>query len=242
MRDCELSNVTLGGYARALLTTALSLPAMIIIIPILVINEICFVKLFCQLNCTDILLQAFCFQGVGSSISSSSGLCPSTPIRPHDLRHSRVTRIMSKLQILSPISDKSQEQTSSPSSSPQEVETEQKLTSEVWPVDEWHASRAKKRNLNLNLSNSATLAEAGEQNLSFKSLRTPDIQQLLNVPWDVPKLKKKLQNRNFCFRGQPSSPELSPKRCLEYMKRSSQEIILLVPDLSTQRVQTWRLC
>ena len=70
------------------------------------------------------------------------------------------------------------------------------------------------KNLNLNLSSSsATMAETGEQSLSFKSLRTPDIQQLLNVPWDVPKLKKKLQNRNFCFRGQPSSPELSPKRC-----------------------------
>ena len=120
---------------------------------------------------------------------------------------------MSKLQILSPISDKSQEQTSSPSSSPQEIEAEQKLTSEVWPADEWHASRAKKKNLNLNLSSSsATMAETGEQSLSFKSLRTPDIQQLLNVPWDVPKLKKKLQNRNFCFRGQPSSPELSPRR------------------------------
>ena len=153
------------------------------------------------------------FLGVGSSISSSSGLCPSTPVRPQDLRHSRVTRIMSKLQILSPISDKSQEQTSSPSSSPQEVEAEQRLTSEVWPADEWHASRAKKRNLNLNLS--STMAETGEQSLSFKSLRTPDIQQLLNVPWDVPKLKKKLQNRNFCFRGQPSSPELSPKRFFE---------------------------
>ena len=154
------------------------------------------------------------FPGVGSSISSTSGLCPSTPVRPQDLRHSRVTRIMSKLQILSPISDKSQEQTSSPSSSPQEIEAEQKLTSEVWPADEWHASRAKKKNLNLNLSSSsATMAETGEQSLSFKSLRTPDIQQLLNVPWDVPKLKKKLQNRNFCFRGQPSSPELSPKRC-----------------------------
>ena len=57
-----------------------------------------------------------------------------------------------------------------------------------------------------------TMTETGEQSVGFKSLRTPDIQQLLNVPWDVPKLKKKLQNRNFCFRGQPSSPELSPRR------------------------------
>ena len=172
------------------------------------------------------------FLGVGSSISSSSGLCPSTPVRPQDLRHSRVTRIMSKLQILSPISDKSQEQTSSPSSSPQEAEAEQRLTSEVWPADEWHASRAKKRNLNLNLS--STMAETGEQSLSFKSLRTPDIQQLLNVPWDVPKLKKKLQNRNFCFRGQPSSPELSPKRFFEqkykdYLMKSSFAFRLVHP-------------
>ena len=61
-------------------------------------------------------------------------------------------------------------------------------------------------------SSSTTMTETGEQSVGFKSLRTPDIQQLLNVPWDVPKLKKKLQNRNFCFRGQPSSPELSPRR------------------------------
>ena len=52
---------------------------------------------------------------------------------------------MSKLQILTPISDKSQEQTSSPSSSPQEQLDKEvdKLTTELWQADEWQASRAK---------------------------------------------------------------------------------------------------
>ena len=117
---------------------------------------------------------------------------------------------MSKLQILSPISDKSQEQASSPSSSPQDQGEERTLTTEVWGVEEWQQSRSRKRNRDLNLT--LNLNQQAEPNLSFKGLRTPDIQQLLNVPWDVPKLKKKLQNRNFCFRGQTSSPETSPKR------------------------------
>ena len=117
---------------------------------------------------------------------------------------------MSKLQILSPISDKSQEQTSSPSSSPQDQGEERTLTTEVWGVEEWQQSRSRKRNRDLDLT--LNLNQQAEPNLSFKGLRTPDIQQLLNVPWDVPKLKKKLQNRNFCFRGQTSSPETSPKR------------------------------
>ena len=122
---------------------------------------------------------------------------------------------MSKLQILSPISDKSQEQTSSHSCSPQEQEQEggRSLPTELWGVEEWQGrNQTRRRNRDLNLNLTSGVGEQSEHSLSFKNLRTPDIQQLLNVPWDVPKLKKKLQNRNFCFRGQTSSPETSPKR------------------------------
>ena len=55
----------------------------------------------------------------------------------------------------------------------------------------------------LKLSNFTFLYQvSSSENVSgLKSLRTPDIQQYLNVPWDMPKLKKKLQNRRkFCFR------------------------------------------
>ena len=50
---------------------------------------------------------------------------------------------------------------------------------------------------------------------ALKNLRTPDIQQYLNVPWDMPKLKKKLQyRRTFCFGAgsENSSPDMSPKK------------------------------
>ena len=49
---------------------------------------------------------------------------------------------------------------------------------------------------------------------ALKNLRTPDIQHYLNVPWDMPKLKKKLQyRRSFCFGGsENSSPDVSPKK------------------------------
>ena len=81
--------------------------------------------------------------------------------------------------------------------------------------------RRKKRNVDLNLN----FVEAGAhcqgtegQGISFKTLRTPDIQQYLNVPWDIPKLKSKLKNKRNCFRGQSSSPETSPKKVV--MKKS----------------------
>ena len=69
----------------------------------------------------------------------------------------------------------------------------------------------KKRNVDLNLN--LNLTENNESHgISFKTLKTPDIQQYLNVPWDIPKLKSKLKNKRNCFRGQSSSPESSPKK------------------------------
>ena len=75
----------------------------------------------------------------------------------------------------------------------------------------------KKRNdLTLNFHDSSP--NQSQNSISFKSLRTPDIQQYLNVPWDIPKLKAKLKNKRNCFRGQSSSPETSPKKV--QMKKS----------------------
>ena len=119
----------------------------------------------------------------------------------------RMSRIMSKLQILSPISDKSQEQTSSSPASDTKSPSE--------PGDSGLGLfRKKKRNVDLNLN----FHESEGQGVSFKTLRTPDIQQYLNVPWDIPKLKSKLKNKRNCFRGQSSSPETSPKKVV--MKKS----------------------
>ena len=152
----------------------------------------------------------------------------------------RVSRIISKLNILSPISDKSQvrilpifivesrssifiilsftgaDQFPSVGNSPQESDPGA-------PSPHLHPGsgpgRNKKRNLDLNLN--LNFSEGNQDNghtISFKTLRTPDIQQYLNVPWDIPKLKSKLKNRRNCFRGQSSSPEMSPKKVV--MKKS----------------------
>merc|ERR1719228_2625211 len=150
-------------------------------------------------------------EGVGSSISESfhstvsGGLSSSyhaseTSLSkpPLDLRNSRVSRIMSKLQILSPISDKSQEQTSSPSSdnngksgtgSPQDMKpnhtkilTEEDVNQNVsapkyscgnWSSQEWlHKNIAKSRNVDLNLN--LNLQDINNENsINFKTLRTP---------------------------------------------------------------------
>lgn len=202
-------------------------------------------------------------EGVGSSISESfhsmvsGGLSSSyhaseTSLSkpPLDLRNSRVSRIMSKLQILSPISDKSQEQTSSPSSdnngksgnvSPQDMKlnynkilTEEDVNQNVsapkyscgnWSSQEWlQKNQAKNRNMDLNLN--LNLQDVNNENsISFKTLRTPDIQQYLNVPWDIPKLKTKLKNKRNCFRGQSSSPENSPKKVV-IQKSPDVEVLL----------------
>lgn len=123
----------------------------------------------------------------------------------------RMSRIMSKLQILSPISDKSQEQTSSSPASDTKSPSE--------PGDSGLGLfRKKKRNVDLNLNFHESGHGTEGQGVSFKTLRTPDIQQYLNVPWDIPKLKSKLKNKRNCFRGQSSSPETSPKKVV--MKKS----------------------
>lgn len=202
-------------------------------------------------------------EGVGSSISESFHSAVSVGLNsschasetslckpPLDLRNSRVSRIMSKLQILSPISDKSQEQTSSPSSdnngksgtgSPQDMkanynkilteeDVNQNVSASKYSYGSWssqerlHKNQAKNRNVDLNLN--LNLQDVSNENsISFKTLRTPDIQQYLNVPWDIPKLKSKLRNKRNCFRGQSSSPESSPKKI-----QKSPDIEVLLSD------------
>ena len=111
-----------------------------------------------------------------------------------------------------------QEQTSSPSEGKSPQEPEPGASSpHLHPGSA--PGRNKKRNLDLNLN--LNFSEGNQDNghtISFKTLRTPDIQQYLNVPWDIPKLKSKLKNRRNCFRGQSSSPEMSPKKVV--MKKS----------------------
>jgi hypothetical protein len=95
------------------------------------------------------------------------------------------------------------------------------------PADE-EANRGKKRpNLNLNLNFHNNAAAAVTESTALKSLRTPDIQQYLNVPWDMPKLKKRVQARRnkFCFSGQASSPETSPQK--ESLPRSPDVELIL---------------
>jgi hypothetical protein len=211
-------------------------------------------------------------EGVGSSLSESfhstvsGGLSSSyhaseTSLSkpPLDLRNSRVSRIMSKLQILSPISDKSQEQTSSPSSdnngksgtgSPQdtkpnynkiltEEDVNQNVSAPKYSCGNWssqerlHKNQAKNRNVDLNLN--LNLQDVNNENsISFKTLRTPDIQQYLNVPWDIPKLKTKLRNKRNCFRGQSSSPESSPKKVV--IQKSPDVEVLLSDGLVSENV------
>ena len=157
--------------------------------------------------------------GLASDLQTSSS---SLDLRPASagLSSTRMSRIMSKLQILSPISDKSQEQTTMTSSPASDTKSG---ASPPWEPGEPGLGlfRRKKRNVDLNLN----FVEAGAhcqgtegQGISFKTLRTPDIQQYLNVPWDIPKLKSKLKNKRNCFRGQSSSPETSPKKVV--MKKS----------------------
>ena len=198
------------------------------------------------------------FQSMVSGGLSSSYHASETSLSkpPLDLRNSRVSRIMSKLQILSPISDKSQEQTSSPSSdnngksgtgSPQDMKpnynkilTEEDVNQNVsapkyscgnWSSQEWlHKNLVKNRNVDLNLN--LNLQDVNNENsISFKTLRTPDIQQYLNVPWDIPKLKTKLKNKRNCFRGQSSSPENSPKKVV--IQKSPDVEVLLSDGLGT---------
>ena len=110
--------------------------------------------------------------------------------------------------------------------------------------DEDDAGRAKKRpnlSLSLNFQNNAT-----ETTAALKTLRTPDIQQYLNVPWEMPKLKKRLQHRRkFCFSGQTSSPELSPQKtattatAATQFPRSPDVELILRSDLVV--VEAWNL-
>lgn len=155
----------------------------------------------------------------------SSSCSSSLELRPPG--HSKVSKMMKKLQILSPISDKSQEHSSSPSGggSPQDSKLED-LNQNSWSsgppkyssgrgvATNSSAADKKKRNVDLNLNLNLTESNEGQQGqgISFKTLKTPDIQQYLNVPWDIPKLKSKLKNKRNCFRGQSSSPESSPKK------------------------------
>jgi hypothetical protein len=94
--------------------------------------------------------------------------------------------------------------------------------------EEEEANRGKKRpNLNLNLNFHTNAAAVTAESTALKSLRTPDIQQYLNVPWDMPKLKKRVQARRnkFCFSGQASSPETSPQK--ESLPRSPDVELIL---------------
>ena len=162
----------------------------------------------------------------------SSSCSSSLELRPPG--HSKVSKMMAKLQILSPISDKSQEHSSSPSGggSPQDSKLTSSrvsggdlddLNQNSWSsgpskyssgrgVTTASSAEKKKRNVDLNLNLNLTESNEGHHGISFKTLRTPDIQQYLNVPWDIPKLKSKLKNKRNCFRGQSSSPESSPKK------------------------------
>ena len=155
--------------------------------------------------------------GLASDLQTSSS---SLDLRPASagVSSTRMSRIMSKLQILSPISDKSQEVTTMTSSPASDTKSGASPPSEPGEPG-LGLFRRKKRNVDLNLN----FVEAGcqgteGQGISFKTLRTPDIQQYLNVPWDIPKLKSKLKNKRNCFRGQSSSPETSPKKVV--MKKS----------------------
>ena len=161
----------------------------------------------------------------------SSSCSSSLELRPPG--HSKVSKMMKKLQILSPISDKSQEHSSSPSGggSPQEAKLNYSRVSggdlEDVNQNSWSSGPSKyssgrgvttntsadkkKRNVDLNLNLNLTESNEGH-GISFKTLKTPDIQHYLNVPWDIPKLKSKLKNKRNCFRGQSSSPESSPKK------------------------------
>jgi hypothetical protein len=113
------------------------------------------------------------------------------------------------------------------------------------PTEEEEANRGKKRpnlNLNLNFHNNAA---AATESTALKSLRTPDIQQYLNVPWDMPKLKKRVQARRnkFCFSGQASSPETSPQK--ESLPRSPDVELILRGESTTKDAadsgETWSI-
>jgi len=153
-------------------------------------------------------------------VSSSSGVMSSSLSLETKHQNTRVSRLISKLQILSPISDKSQEHSSSPSDS--------RSPHEDSPDQEPGARKHSRKNLHLNFQDS----DQSGSSLGFKTLRTPDIQQYLNVPWDIPKLKAKLKNRRNCFRGQSSSPETSPKKVV--LKKSPDVEVILQSDCSKQ--------
>ncbi len=133
------------------------------------------------------------------------------------------------LNILSPISDKSADQIS-PSSDRESTDNNANNVSATddevldnnskQQINNSNASDNKKQtrnlNLNLNLTHPTHPTTCDNQTVAaLKNLRTPDIQQYLNVPWDMPKLKKKLQyRRTFCFGtgSENSSPDISPKK------------------------------
>ena len=196
--------------------------------------------------------------GIQNSTSEVRG-CYSPINKPSlDVKHIRVTKSMNKLQILSPISDKSQEQTYSPSSdnngksgtgTPRDQKHDcctklgnkdlnknfsiKKLSLETWCSEDWKLHNADQRNRKVNLNLNLNVQDVNNENsISFKTLRTPDIQQYLNVPWDMPKLKKKLKNKNYCFRGQTSSPETSPKR--KVLPKSPDVKTILSGDLENE--------
>ena len=74
-----------------------------------------------------------------------------------------------------------------------------------------------KENFNLSLNFNSQVDNEPKSKKSpvsqyFKSPLTPDIQQYLNVPWDVPKLKNKFRNKRNSLMGQSSCFDLSQKK------------------------------
>ena len=168
----------------------------------------------------------------GESYCSSSNQSQSTcDIRTSsqslDHKQSQTSRkklslFINKLQILSPISDKSHEQNSSstPSSNSSHSKSDKaSLKSkerENKTFDE-SGNNNQKENFNLSLNFNSQVDNEPKSKKSpvsqyFKSPLTPDIQQYLNVPWDVPKLKNKFRNKRNSIMGQSSCFDLSQKK------------------------------
>lgn len=138
---------------------------------------------------------------VSSMSSQSSDNFPSKPSL--DLGYSRHPKLVtggvsSKFQVLSPISDKSQEQYSevcdpgsnkTPKVSPSSTLTPSSI--EANTVIDNESCRMTSENLNNNVLNDND-ASASSKNTNDNELR---IQQALDVPWDMPKLKRRLQGQ-----------------------------------------------
>ena len=163
---------------------------------------------------------------LGESCCSSSNQSQSTSdIRTSsqslDHKQSQTSRkklslFINKLQILSPISDKSHEQTSgsTPSSNSSHSKSDRaSLKNKTFG----ESGNTQKENFNLSLNFNSQVDNEPKSKKSpvsqyFKSPLTPDIQQYLNVPWDVPKLKNKFRNKRNSLMGQSSCFDLSQKK------------------------------